>query len=317
MNTSEWLMCLPTVLCIFICSWAKLYPDRYQHISHSLTTGITNSATWKIPCIISVLMFRAIVLLCIVTWTTLVYVFPGLRPQKQQYFDASHGEKEPNWASHNRYLMSLADDVEEELLARRRQEAREADFLQAEIELMEKGERARERERISGSRYVVQGGWRNWPTFSVLTPLKRTSLSRTPTPPENESTWMTDTSPTSYKSAAADLSRSLRKPDSFRTTDLSPSLQQSLMNRDTGIYNQQYQDNERHLIASLPAWMKSGDHHVAHSIGKTEDGRYLVDVPGLPSMCLDPQRKTYMPLRGFHGDEATATEMVRRRLQGF
>lgn len=216
--------------------------------------------------------------------------------------------------------MTWIDDVKQELLADRRREARYFAWLKAESEREKK---AKERARRAGlipyeSPYVFQPnlppyGFR---TISDLTPSDLTPLKRTPTPPQNDNTWTTDTSPTAYKSAFADLSRSLCKPSSFRATDLSPSLQQSLINRGTGMYESQYHDNERHLVANLPAWMRSGDHHVAHSIGRTEDGRYLVDVPGLPSMYLDPQRKTYVPLQGFHGDEAMATEMVRRRLQG-
>lgn len=334
LSVSEWLMCLPSVLCLLIYGWAKLFRDQYKRISDHLATGITDGLVVKIPCIICVLAFRAILVLCVPAWAILVYLFPALCPVKQPCFDTTPCNKSSVWAPQNRYLMSLAEGVEAEILAQRQREANELASLKAERERAEREERAKERAQRAGllppsiSPYVVRSFsdlntpscFSTYPgqtsTSSNPKPLPQTPF--TPSPPRNDSTWTPDTSPSAYKSAAADLSRSLHKPDSFRATDLSPSLQQCIVNRGTAVYDQPTSgDSEHHAVADLPAWMRSGDHHVAYSVGRTDDGRYFVNVLGLPSMYLDPQGKTYVPLHGFREDEATATEMVRRRLQGY
>ena len=167
---------------------------------------------------------------------------------------------------------------------------------------------------LSRARYPIPG-----PVSHLLRPIADhpgTPGHNTPDTPQSESTWMTDQSPAAYKTAAADSSRVLRTPDVYRPTDLSPALQESLMHRGTTMHDRRHLDAEHDLIANLPSWMRTGDHHLAHSIGRIDDGRYLVDVPGLPVTYLDLQRKLYVPLGGVHGGEVMATELARRRLQG-
>lgn len=251
LSVSEWLMCLPSVLCLLIYGWAKLFRDQYKRISDHLATGITDGLVVKTPCIICVLAFRAILVLCVPAWAILVYLFPALCPVKQPCFDTTPCNKSSVWAPQNRYLMSLAEGVEAEILAQRQREANELASLKAERERAEREERAKERAQRAGllppsiSPYVVRSFsdlntpscFSTYPgqtsTSSNPKPLPQTPF--TPSPPRNDSTWTPDTSPSAYKSAAADLSRSLHKPDSFRATDLSPSLEQSIVNRGVGV----------------------------------------------------------------------------------